>query len=155
MLFSWSLLATSWAPRMGMCIWSGVPPTRYRTQVQLLAAQKPITEGQVSVERKGALFRKADYLGRRWTHVWRPTPKILFSHDNFQREKGETTSVNHQSRRSDSSSFFRCVQTCWLLLIFLWMLSCLLGRPANLLRGKLGVESQSFFNYLIFCSYSF
>ena len=55
----------------------------YSTQVHLLAAQKPIIERQVSVERKDASISKASSLGGRWIHVPRPTLSILLSHDSF------------------------------------------------------------------------
>ena len=64
------------------------------------------------------------------------------------------SNLSSSLKRSDSSSSFHCVWTCWLL-IFLLMLSCLHGPPADLLRGNMGVESPSFCNYLIFHSYSF
>ena len=37
----------------------------------------------MSTERKGALIRTARNLERRWTHVPRSIPKILFSDDRF------------------------------------------------------------------------
>ena len=43
----------------------------YLTQVQLCATQKPMLERQMLAERKVALIRKPDHLGRRQT----PVPK--------------------------------------------------------------------------------
>lgn len=61
----------------------------YWTQVWLLPAQKPIIEGQVSVERKGALFRKVSNPERSWTLVQGPTLKIMLSQDTFKWKKGK------------------------------------------------------------------
>lgn len=60
-------------------------------------------------KKKAILIRKASNLGRRWTHVQRQTPKILLSHNNFQREKdgarvGGVVSVNHPGGRLGSAS---------------------------------------------------
>ena len=44
-------------------------------------------ERQGWIERKSALIRKVSNLRRRWIRVPGPTPKILLSHDSFQREK--------------------------------------------------------------------
>ena len=55
----------------------------YQIQVQLLASQKQIIKGQKLVEREVTLFRKAGNVGRKWTHVPRPTPEIFLSHDSF------------------------------------------------------------------------
>ena len=62
---------------------------RYWTQVWLLPAQKPTIEGQVSVERKGALFRKVSNPERSWTLVQGPTLKIMLSQDNFKWKRGK------------------------------------------------------------------
>ena len=37
----------------------------------------------MSTERKDVLIRKAGNLARKYTHVWRPTPKIPLSYDSF------------------------------------------------------------------------
>ena len=63
----------------------------YQTQVRLVSAQMIIIKRQVSVERKDVLIRKPGNLGRRWTHVPRPTLKILLSYESFEREKGGKT----------------------------------------------------------------
>ena len=39
------------------------------------------------MERKDGLIRKAGNVGRRGTHILKPTPKILLSHASFSREK--------------------------------------------------------------------
>ena len=62
---------------------------RYWTQVWLLPAQKPAIEGQVSVERKGALLRKVSNPERSWTLVQGPTLKIMLSQDNFKWKRGK------------------------------------------------------------------
>ena len=59
----------------------------------------------------------------------------------FTRKKGKQYPVNHVGRRSDSSSCLHFLQTCWLLLIFRWMLFlCPHGLPIHLPRWQLGVE---------------
>ena len=58
-------------------------------------AKSTLTTYSYEFTTKGALFKKAGNLGRRQTHVWRPTLKILFSQGNVQREKRKTTSFNH------------------------------------------------------------
>ena len=51
--------------------------------IRLLSAHKPIVGEASVIGRKGTLMGKAGNLGRRWTHVLTPTPKILFSLDTF------------------------------------------------------------------------
>lgn len=74
---------------------------RYRTPVWLLTSQKPIIKRQVLVGTgKVALFRRLAAWGE-GRHIQEPTPKILLGHESFEREKGETISVNRQGRGAD------------------------------------------------------
>lgn len=66
-----------------------------QTQAQLLATLKQILKRQVLVQRKVCFIQGAGNLGRRWTCVPGPTPKILLGHESFSRVKAEVISVNH------------------------------------------------------------
>ena len=48
-----------------------------------LLLKRQYFERQMSTERKDVLIRKAGNLARKYTHVWRPTPKIPLSYDSF------------------------------------------------------------------------
>ena len=64
------------------------PPWKPESITQLrFGLESQYFERQGSIERKSALIRKVSNLWRRWIHVPGPTPKILLSHDSFQRKK--------------------------------------------------------------------
>lgn len=70
------------------------------------------SERQLLVERENAFIRKASNLGRRWTHVPRPTLKILLSHDSFYMEKKNLS--ESLRRKFGFCIILHCMQTGWL-----------------------------------------